>query len=339
MRRRVRYCWVSAVPNFRAIIRSKTAFGLAVLLSIPLAAPAAAQWPPKNTVHIIVPFAAGGIGDVLMRVLAQEVSQKTNGTILVETRPGGGGVIGTDAVARSSPDGTTLLLVGSSFIINANLQSLPYDPLTSFVPICLLARTPLVFVVNRKSGYQSLSQFIAAARDPDRQISVGGTGPNTTQHLAIESLKQASNTHLQFVPFGGDPPAVNSLLGGHITAVLGQYAGVKAYLGAALRPLAVGGHDRLPELPDVPTFTEAELAEFDAVAWIGLVLPRNTPEHIATQIATYFRAALDAPEVKTKLEALALAPVGLCGTDFGAFLHKEQERTVRIVRAAKMKVD
>jgi len=330
LRRYVRHHWLLS-----AIVGPVTAFGLAIVL---LVGSATAQWPPENTVRIIVPFAAGGTGDVLIRLLAQEVSNKTNRTILVENRPGGGAVIGTAGVARSPADGSTLLLVATSFIINASLRKdLPYDPLTSFEPICLLAHSPFVLAVNSKSEYRSLSQFIAAARDPQSQISIGGTGPNTAQHIAIEKLKQVSNVHLRFVPFSGDPPAVNNLLGGHITAVLANYAGVKEHLGAALRPLAVGSDSRLAEFPDVPTFSEGGFAGLDTVAWVGLVLPANPPERMAAQIAAHFRSALEAPRVKAEFEALALTPVGLCGRDFGAFLFEQQARIARTVKATKMK--
>ena len=314
--------------------------GIAVLSLATSSVRADTQWPSEKTVRIVVPFPAGSTADVMMRLLAQEVSNRTSRTIIVEARPGGGAVIGTEAVARSSPDGTTLLFVANSFLINASVKvSLPYDPLTSFAPICLLARSPMVLVVNTNSRYPSLSQFIAAAREPQSLLSVGGAGPNTTQHVAIEALKHASNAHLQFVPFGGDPPVVNSLIGGHITAALVNYGFVKSHLGAALRPLAVGSRNRLAELPDVPTFSEAGFNEIDAVAWIGLVLPAKTPEQTTAQIAAHFRSALDAPEVKARFKALALIPVGLCGTDFGAFLREQQERTARIVKAANMKVD
>ena len=157
--------------------------------------------------------------------------------------------------------------------------------------------------------------------------------------MAIEALKQASNAHLRFVPYAGDPPAINNLLGGHITAVLANYAGVKAHLGVALRALAVGSPVRLAELPDVPTFSEAGFNEIDAVAWMGLVLPAKTPEQTTAQIAAHFRSALDAPPVKTQLEALALIPVGSCGENFGTFLREQQERIARIVKAANMKVN
>jgi tripartite-type tricarboxylate transporter receptor subunit TctC len=307
-----------------------------VLLS--LAAPAVraeTRWPAEKTVRIVVPFAAGGIGDILMRLLAQEVSDKANGTIIVENRPGAGGVIGTEAVSRSSPDGTNLLLVGNSFLINAHVAArLPFDALTSFAPICLLAHSPLVLVVNTKSKYLSLAEFIEAARESQNWLTIGGTGPNTTQQLAFEALKQATNADLSFLSFSGDPPAVIDVLGGHVTAALTNYAGVKDHLGAALRPLAVGSYERLAELPDVPSFSELGFTEIDAIAWIGMVLPAKTPEDITAQIATHFRSALDMPGIRTKLKALGLMPIGKCGGDFASYLREQYERYGRVVKAA-----
>jgi len=307
-----------------------------VLLSLAVpTARAEAQWPADRTARIVVPFAAGGIGDVLMRLLAQEVSDKANRTVIVENRPGAGSVIGTEAVSRSSPDGTNLLLVANSFLINAHVAArLPYDVLTSFAPICLLAHTPMVLVVNTKSKYLSLAQFIEAAREPQNRLTVGGTGPNTTQHLAVEALKQATNADLSFVSFSGDPPAVTNVLSGHITAALANYAGVKDHLGAGLRPLAVGSYERLVELPDVPSFSELGFAEIDAIAWIGLVLPARTPEDIKAQIAAHFRSALDGPGIRTKLIALGLTPIGKCGEDFAGFLRQQYDRYGRVVKAA-----
>jgi tripartite-type tricarboxylate transporter receptor subunit TctC len=302
--------------------------------------PVAAQWPPEKPVRIIVPLASGGVGDVLMRLLAQEIGANTNRTIIVENRPGGGTVIGTEVAARASPDGATLLFVANSFLINGSLNaSLPYDPLTSFVPICLLARTPFVLVVGRNSPFQTLSQFIAAARGPQGQIAVGATGPHTTQHLAIEALNQASQADLRFLPFGGDIPAINNLLGGHVPAVLANYGAVRAHLGGALQPLAVGSRDGLAELPNVPTFSEAGFDEVDAVAWMGLVAPAKTQEQTTVSIAGLVRLALDAPAIKAKAEALAFVPAGSCGEEFGAFLRQEHERIARLVKAVHMKAN
>ena len=304
---------------------------LAVLSSL-----ARAQWPPDISVRIVVPYPAGGTGDVLMRLLAQDVSEKSDRTIRIENRPGAGGIIGTEMVARAAPDGTTLLMVANSFLINSSVKAdLPYDPLTSFVPICALAISPMVFVVNRKSNYDSLSQFIIVARDPQNLLTVGGTGPNTTQHLAVKALNQASHTYLQFVPFAGDPLAINSLLGGHITAVLGNYAGVKTHLRSELRPLAVGARERLAQLPDVPTFSQAGFDKIDAVAWIGLVAPANTPRLTAAQIASHFRSALGASAIQSTLEALGLTPITLCNEEFGSFMKEQQEWIARMIESSK----
>jgi tripartite-type tricarboxylate transporter receptor subunit TctC len=297
---------------------------------------ALAQWPADISVRIVVPYPAGGIGDVLMRLLAQDVSEKSDRTIWIENRPGAGGIIGTEMVARAAPDGTTLLMVANSFLINSSVKAdLPYDPLTSFAPICALALSPMVFVVDRKSNYDSLSQFMIAARDPRNSLSVGGTGPNTTQHLAVNALNRASHAYLQFVPFAGDPLAIDSLLGGHITAVLGNYGDLKTYLGSELRPLAVGSRERLAQLPDVPTFLQAGFDKNDAVAWIGLVAPAKTPHLTAVQIASRFRSALDASAIKSKLDALGLTPITLCNAEFGSFMKEQQEWITRMVEPSK----
>ena len=297
---------------------------------------ARAQWPADINVRIVVPFAAGGIGDVLMRLLAQEVSEKSDRTIWIENRPGAGSIIGTEMVARAAPDGTTLLMVANSFLINSSMKSdLPYDPLTNFAPICALALSPMVFVVDRKSKYDSLSQFMIAARDPRNSLSVGATGPNTTQHLAVKALNQAKHAYLQFVPFAGDAPAIDSLLGGHITAVLGNYGDLKTYLASELRPLTVGSRERLAQLPDVPTFSQAGFDNVDAVAWIGLVAPAKTPRLTVVQIASRFRSALDASAIKSKLEALGLTPITLCNAEFGNFMKEQQEWIARMVKPSK----
>jgi tripartite-type tricarboxylate transporter receptor subunit TctC len=298
------------------------------------------QWPSGKTVRIVVPYAPGGPGEAVIRLLAQEVSDRTKSNIVVEPRPGASTVIGTETVARSSPDGATLLLVANSFIINSSLRAgLPYDPLTSFSPICLLASSSLLLVVANGSSHQSVAQFIAATREPQSRITVGGTGPNSTQQLTVEAMKRAGLADLAFVPFAGDLAVVSNVLGGHITAGLAHYASVKTHLGVSLRALAVGSRGRFAELPDVPTFAEAGFDEIDALGWIGLVVPANTPEQSVGQIVTHFRVALDAPEVRSKLQALALQPLGVCGKEFAAFLREQHERTAGVVKAANMKAE
>ncbi len=302
--------------------------------------PAPAQWAPDATVRIVVPFAAGGPGDILMRILAEHITSKTAQKIIVESRPGAGSIIGTEAALTSPPDGTTLLLVANSFLINANLKSnLPYDPLTSFAPICLLAYSPLILAVNTRSHYRSLDQLLSAARDSQKNVSIGGTGPNSTQHVATEAIAQAGGAQITFVPFRGGPEATSSLLGEHITAALANYTDLKAHLGTELRALAVGSRDRLPDLAEVPTFSELGFGEVDGVAWIGLVLSAATSDVLVTRIANQFQSALQAPEVEAKLTALDFKVAGQCGAEFGTYLRRENAHIARVTKASKMKGD
>ena len=320
----------------------KRAVGMTIaLLGLASASvPVAAQWSPDKTVRIIVPFPAGGPGDILMRLLAEQIGDKSKQRIVIEQRPGGGSIIGTEAAARAAPDGTTLLLAANSFLINASLKAhLPYDPFTSFVPVCLLAHTPFVLVVNARSDHASLGRLVAAARTPQSRISIGATGPNSTQHVAIEALKQATQANLTFVPYPGGPQVVSNLLGGHIDAGLVNYSDVRNHLGAALRALAVGSRERLADLPEVPTLAEAGFADIDAVAWMGLMLPAKTPEPVAAEIAAQFRSALAAPGIAARLKSLEFAPAGQCGAEFGAYLRQQHERSARTIKAANMKVD
>jgi tripartite-type tricarboxylate transporter receptor subunit TctC len=273
-------------------------------------------------------------------LLAEQIGDRTKQRIVVEQRPGGGSIIGTEAAARAAPDGTTLLLVANSFLINASLKSnLPYDPFASFIPVCLLAHTPFVLTVNAKSSHASLNQFMAAAREPQSQLSIGATGPNSTQHVAIEALRQATGANLTFVPYAGGPQVVSNLLGGHISAGLVNYSDVKNHLGTTLRALAVGSRQRLAELPEVPTLAEAGFADIDAVAWMGLMLPAKTPEPVSAQIAAQFQSALAASEIATKLKALEFTPAGQCGAEFGAHLRQQHERSARTIKAANMKME
>jgi tripartite-type tricarboxylate transporter receptor subunit TctC len=194
----------------------------------------------------------------------------------------------------------------------------------------------MVLVVNTKSSFQSLAQFIQTTREPQSQLSFGGTGPNTTQHLAFEAFKAATSADLRFVSFGGDPSAVSNVLGGHITAALVNYAAVKDQLGPALRPLAVGTRERLAELPDVPSFAELGFSQVEAAAWMGLVVPAKTPADTTTLITDLVRSSLDLPQIKGKLKALGVLPSGLCALDFATFLSREHERYGRIVKAANI---
>jgi tripartite-type tricarboxylate transporter receptor subunit TctC len=247
-------------------------------------------------------------------------------------------LIATEAAARADPNSNTLLITSPPFVINTHLRKLNYDPLTSFEPICDLLHTPTFIVVDNASPYQTLAGLLDAARAQPGAFSLASIGPATTTHIAFEMLKRAANVNMTFVPYPGNVPAVNALLGGHVTSVFADYAAVAELLKARkLRALAVSSRTRMEQLPDVPTFIECGYKDFDADIWFGVVAPANTPKDTLSQFTGWFTAALQVPEVKAKFAALGLLPVGTCGADFGAYLRKQYEEYGRLIRELNIK--
>ena len=258
--------------------------------------------------------------------------------MIVENLPGAGTLIATEAAARAAPDGNTLLITSPPFVINTHLRKLNYDPLTSFEPICDLLHTPTFIVVNSTSPYRTLADLLDAAREKPGDLSLASIGPATTTHMAFEMLTRAANVNMTFVPYPGNVPAVDALLGAHVTSVFSDYAAVVELLKAGkLRALAVSSRTRMEQLPDVPTLIESGYKDFDADIWFGVIAPANTPKDILSQLTGWFTAALQVLEVKAKFAALGLLPTGMCGADFGAYLRKQYEEYGRLIRELNIK--
>jgi tripartite-type tricarboxylate transporter receptor subunit TctC len=322
------------------ILPKSLAFCLAIIvLALPGGA-ALAQTAAGKTTRIVVPFPAGGTADVIARIIAQQAQQASGQSIVIENRPGAGTIIATDLVNRAAPDGTTLLLMANSFVINPSLRAtLPYDPL-SFEPICLLVNSPQVIVVNSASPYQSLANFFAAVKARPGELSYATVGPATTQHIAGEALRRAAGLNLTYVPYQGGAPAVNALLGGHVAAVLTNYSEVMEQVNAGkLRALAVTTRERIPPLPNVPTLAEAGHLDQEATAWFGVMAPPKTPKETTAQLIATFKAALQTPEVAAKLTAQGLYPVGACGADFAEHIRQQHESYARAVRELNIKAE
>ena len=287
----------------------------------------------RRSVHLLVGFAAGSSVDIIARLLAEQMNKAQGLTMIVQNLPGAGTLIATEAAARADPNGNTLLITSPPFVINSHLRKLNYDPLTSFEPICDLLHTPTFIVVDNASPYQTLADLLDAARAQPGAFSLASIGPATKTHIAFEMLKRAANVTMTFVPYPGNVPAVNALLGGHVTSVFADYAAVAELLKAGkLRALAVSTRSRMEQLPDVPTFIESGYKDLDADIWFGVVAPANTPKDTLSQFTGWFTAALQVPEVKAKFAALGLLPVGTCGADFGAYLRKQYEEYGRLIR-------
>ncbi|MFL6936353.1 MAG: Bug family tripartite tricarboxylate transporter substrate binding protein [Xanthobacteraceae bacterium] len=296
--------------------------------------------PQTTTVRIVVPYTPGSGPDILSRLMAEQVGRMHGPAILVENRPGGGTLIGTEAAARAAPDGNTLLLVANSFVINAVLKRQSYDPLTSFEPICHLAATPIVLVVNAASPYRTLADLVAAARGKPGELSLASGGPASSLHVAFEVVKRAADVNMTYVPYGGSAPAINALLGGHVTSVFADYPTIVNQLkSGALRALVTASPARTEMLPDVPTLTETGLSKYEAEIFYGLVAPAKTPGETLAQLSGALKGALEAPEMKPKLAQQGLLPVGRCGAEFGAYMRKQVDEYGRVIRESNIKAE
>ena len=304
------------------------------------------SWPQTtNTIKIIVPFPPGGPADILARSLADQIGRVQRLTMVVENRPGASGDIGNEAASRAVPDGKTLLVVGNPFVINPYLRKLNYDPLTIFEPICKLTTTPTVIAVNSRSTYRTLADLLSAARAKPGTLTTAGIGPASSTHLAFEALKRAAKVDMTFVSYPGSPPAVNSLLGDHVTSFFGNYSAVSEQLKAGtFRALAAATQMRIESLPDVPTIAESgfmgsSVQDYDMDLWFGLLAPAKTPKQAVSQLATWFSTAMQVPEVKAKLVVQGLYPSDTCGADFAAFLSRQYGDYGRIIRDANIKTE
>jgi tripartite-type tricarboxylate transporter receptor subunit TctC len=257
---------------------------------------------------------------------------------VVENRPGASNTIGTEAVARAAPDGNTVLVTTPEFVINAHLKKLNYDPLTSFESVCYLVKSPQLIAVNAASPYRTLANLLDGARAKPGELTIASAGPASSPHIAIEALKHTAGVNMNYIPYQGSTPAVNALLGGHVTAVMASYPNVAELVNTGkLRALATGTAARIEPLPDVPTIAESGFKDFEADIWFGLVAPAKTPSGALSQLADWFTTALKDPEVTPKLATQGLFPVGICGAAHAAFTQKQYDDYGRAIREANIK--
>src|SRR5215212_2407850 len=242
------------MPRFCALL-----IVAAALLALNIGGFDHAAWSQiSKTIKVVISVPAGGTIDLLVRVLADYIGKTHAQTIIVESRPGAGSIIAAETVARATLDGNTLLVNSNGMMISSKIRKVNFDPLTSYEPICYLVSSPQVIVVNSDSPYRTLADLIDAARAKLGELSIASVGPLTTQHIAIERFKRLAGVNLTYVPFTGGAPAINALLGGHLTAVFQNYSEVGEQLNAGkLRALATPSASRIEPLPDLPTVAES----------------------------------------------------------------------------------
>jgi tripartite-type tricarboxylate transporter receptor subunit TctC len=293
-----------------------------------------------RTIRVIISVPPGGSIDLLVRILADYISTAKGQSIIVESRPGAGGIIAAEAVARATPDGTTLLVNNNGMIISSILRKVNYDPQASFEPICYLVTTPQVIVVHHTSPYRTLAELVDAARARPGELSIASVGPNTTQHIGIERFKRLAQADLIYVPYPGGAPTVNALLGAHVTSAVLNWSEIGEQLTAGkVRALATMALQRIEPLPDLPTVSESGYRDFETDVWFGLVAPAKTPKETVAQLIDWFGGALLAPEVKSKLTAQALYPNPRCGAEFGAYIQRQSDLFRRLIRELNIKTE
>jgi tripartite-type tricarboxylate transporter receptor subunit TctC len=320
----------------RQLVRLATAVAALCLLFVVHGA-----WSQATgTIKIVVPAPPGAVADILARLMATQMNAMQGASVVVESRPGAGDVIGTEAVARATPDGNTLLIVGTNFVITPRMRKVDYDPLNSFEPICHLANAPTIIVVNSASPYRTLAELLDAARAKPGELTLASIGPGGVFHLGFEMLKRAAKVDMTFVPYPGNAPALNAVLGQQVTAMFGTYSNVAGSLKAGtLRALAVASPTRAEPLPDIPTVAESGFKDFDVDVWFGAFAPAKTPKDMLTRLAGWFSTAMQAAEVKEKLVVQGIYPGGPCGADFAAFIRKQYEGYSRVISEANIKVE
>lgn len=311
------------------------------LSSAGLAFSALAQdaWPSRP-IKMVVPYATGGNTDVLARLLAQRLSQSIGQEVLVENRPGGNTVVGTDAVAKAPADGHTLLLTTLTFTVLPSLyEKLPFDPVKSFSPITLAATLPNVLVVNPSLPATTLQQFIDHAKAHPDKLSYASTGSGTSPHLSMAMLLTMTGARANHIPYKGGGPAMTDLLGGHVQA---QFVGLpvaKQHIESGkLRALGVTGKTRSAVAPTIPAIGEV-LPGYELDTWFGLLGPAQLPPAIVDRIQKELAVALRSPDLREKLIGLGAEPVGSTPGEFAASIRSEIERYRKLVKEAGIKVE
>jgi tripartite-type tricarboxylate transporter receptor subunit TctC len=310
------------------------------LLSLLAATDQSAWSQAARTIRVVISVPPGGSIDLLFRMLADQISSTKGQTVLVESRPGAGGIIAAEAVARATPDGSTLLSNNNGMIISSILRKVNYHPRDSFEPICYLVTTPQIIVVNSASPYRTLAELVTAARAKPAELSIASVGPQTTQHIGIERLKQLAGANLTYVPYPGGATTLNALLGSHVTSAVLNWSEVGEQVSAGkIRALATMALQRIEPLPELPTVAESGYRDFETDVWFGVVAPAKTPNETVSQLIDWFRTALLAPEVTRKLVAQALYPNPKCGADFDAHLRRQSDLYTRLIRELNFRTE
>ena len=304
-------------------------------------AAAGAQTYPNRVVRLIVPFAAGGLNDTAARLIQPHLEKALGQPVIVDNRPAASGIVGTDAVAKASPDGHTLLMVASTHtVIPATHAKLPYDADRDFAPIAMIGRNPFLFVVNAKLPAKTLGEFIALAKASPGKINYATVGPASQSHLVTELFSQRAGIKLQHIPYRGGAPAILATVAGETEfTVISPLASLPHIQSGALRAIAAGSLARDPQFADLPTVAESGFPGFEAIQWVGLLTTAGTPKEIVERLNGVVNRAIRDDDMIAKLAAQGVSPAGGTPEDFHKLIATEIRNWTEIARAANIKAE
>ena len=300
-----------------------------------------AQDYPQRPIRMIVPFPPGGVTDVLARILGAKLGERLGQQVVIDNRAGASGIIGTDMVAKSQPDGHTLLMSASSHATFSSLYSkVPFDAVRDFAPIVLTATAPYVMVVHPTLPVRSVKELIEYAKKSPGKLSYAGSAPGLAQHLGWELFKRMTGTNMVYVPYKGSAAQMPDLLAGRLQAALDSVSIMMPHLKTgALHGIAVAGAKRSALLPDLPTIAEAGVPGFQASGWFGLFSAATTPAHVVSKLNREVGLIMQQPDVRERLSALAIEPVGGPPDDLRKWMARETEVWGKVIREAGVKIE
>jgi len=328
-----------SVMNARALARQDRV--LAALFFAATAIVAQAQDYPNRPVKIIVPFAAGGPADVYARFIGQRLQEALGQPFVVDDRPGGGSIVGSDAVAKSAPDGYTLLLMSNTHTVNESLiPKKPFMLTRDFVPVAPINYSDLVMVVHPSVPAKTLSEFIALAKAQPGKLNYASSGPGTPYHMAGELFKAMAGVDIVHIPYKGSSGARTDILGGQVQMMFDAVTTMSEHVKAGqVRALATSGKVRSSVLPDVPTLTEAGVPGYEATIWLGLVAPKGTPPAIVTRLNAEITKIVNRPEVKREWAGQGAVAMTMAPDEFGKYIANDIVKWERIVKISGAKPD
>jgi len=315
---------------------------LVIVFLLALVGPGAfAESYPNRPIRLIVPFAAGGLNDVVARLVGPYLEKSLGQPVIIDNRPAASGIVGTEATAKAPPDGYTLLMVASSFtVVPATNPKVPYDAERDLAPIGLVAKNPLLFLVTPKVPAHSLVEFVALAKANPGKFNYASPGAATQTHLIVELFSQKAGIKLQHIPYRGGSPTMTAMVAGDT-----QFTAISTLLSlpqiqaGALRAIATGGLEREPQLPDVPTVVEQGYPGFEVIQWIGLLTTAGTPGEIIARLNTELNRALRDPDLIARFAQQGIAPAGGSPAEFQATIANDLKNFTAIARAANIKAE